>query len=338
MNKLLKYDTQHIRVFSHDEQFIKLSHYEDEFLMIADCLFAQSATLKVSDKQMQECHDLVNALKKQQYRMVINYDNTHLSFSVSYLENHYEYSFTEEQIICWQELFIESTKSFATADNFNLPHHGKKTMILFFEELQIPIPSSLTVLEVYYTNQFFCIPFEFLYGVFMVKQYIPSSIDTELSKIHRVAIMYDPDLELSKEESLNTLKLLEKRAYILDQHNPDLVLVSAHGMIDQDKSYLVNDVLESLVLEKSPKVIIFNSCLLAQCPQGIIQNFLDKGCVVIASPFYTLCNKTIFGPLLRFLNDSSGDSVWKALMMLKIFYPRIYRYFRIYIPYNDCEK
>jgi hypothetical protein len=172
----------------------------------------------------------------------------------------------------------------------------------------------------------------------MVKQYIHSSINAQIARIHRAAIMYDPDLDLSKEESLYTLKLLEKRAYILDQHNPDLVLVSAHGMIDQDKSYLVNKVLESLVLEKSPKVIIFNSCLLAQCPQGIIQNFLDKGCVVIASPFYTLCNKTIFGPLLRFLNDSSGDSVWKALMILKIFYPRIYRYFRIYIPYNDCEK
>ena len=335
MNKLLKYDTQHIRVFSHDEQFIKLSHYEDEFLMIADCLFAQSATLKVSDKQIQECHNLVNGLKNDPYRMVIKYDKAHLNFSVSYLEKHYEYSFTEEQIFCWQELFTESTKSFATADNFNLPHHGKKTMILFFEELQIPIPSSLTVLEVYYPNQFFYVPFEFLYGIFMVKDYMPSSVDTEISKIHRVAIMYDPDLKLSKEESLYMLKLLEKRSYILDQHNPDLVLVSAHGMVDQDKSYLVNDVLESLILEKSPKVIVFNSCLLAQCPQGIIQTFLDKGCVVIASPFYTLCHKTIFGPLLRFLNDTSGDSVWKSLMMLKIFYPRIYRYFRIYIPHKN---
>ena len=335
MNRLLKYDTQHIRVFSHDEQFMKLSHYEDSFLMIADCLFAQSSTRKVSDKQIQQCHDLVNGLKNPHYRMIINYDKAHLSFSVSYLENHYEYFFTEEQIICWQELFTESTKSFTIADNFNLPHHGKKTMILFFKELQIPIPPSLTVLEVFYSNQFFYIPFEFLYSVFMVKQYIHSSIEAQSSNIQRAAIMYDPDLKLSKEESLHMLKLLEKRAYRLDQHDPDLVLVSAHGMIDQNKSYLVNDVLESLVEEKLPKIIIFNSCLLAQCPQGIIQSFLDKGCVVIASPFYTLCNKTIFGPLLRFLNNTSGDSVWKALMMLKVFSPRIYRYFRVYIPYKD---
>ena len=338
MNKLLKYDTQHIRVFSHDEQFMKLSHYEDDLLMIADFLFAQSAALKVSDKQIQQCHNLVKGLQNPAYRMVINYDKARLSFSVSYLENHYEYSFTEEQIICWQELFSESTKSFTIADNFDLPHHGKKIMILFFKELKIPIPSSLTVLEVCYSNQFFFIPFEFLYSVFMVKQYINSFIDTQSSEIHRAAIMYDPDLKLSKEESLYTLKLLEKRSYRFDQQNPDLVLVSAHGMIDQEKSFLVNEVLESLVLEKSPKVIIFNSCLLAQCPQGIIQSFLDKGCVVIASPFYTLCHKTIFGPLLRFLNNSSGDSVWKALIMLKVFYPRIYRYFRVYIPYNNIKK
>lgn len=337
MNKLLKYDTQHIRVFSHDDQFMKLSHYEDDFLMIADCLFAQSATLKVSDKQIQQCHDLVNALQIPHYRIVINYDNTHLNFSVSYLENHYEYSFTEEQIICWKELFAESTRSFATADNFDLPHHGKKIMILFFKELQISIPSSLTVLEVYYPNQFFFIPFEFLYSIFMVKQYINSSINVQSSEIDRVAIMYDPDLELSKEESLYTLKLLEKRSYRLDQQDPDLILVSAHGMIDQSKSFLVNDVLESLVEERLPKVIVFNSCLLAQCPQGVIQTFLDKGCVVIASPFYTLCNKTIFGPLLRFLNNSSGDGVWKTLILLKVFYPRIYIYFRIYIPYKDLK-
>ncbi len=338
MNKLLKYDTQHIRVFSHDDQFMKLSHYEDSFLEIADCLFAQSATLKVSDKQIHQCHDLVNGLKNDPYRMVIKYDKAHLNFSVFYLKNHYEYSCTEEQILCWQELFTESTRSFTTADNFDLPHHGKKTMILFFEELQIPIPSSLTILEVYYPNQFFFIPFEFLYSIFMVKHYIQSSNDTQFSRIHKVAIMYDPDLELSKEESLYTLKLLEKRSYSLDQHDPDLVLVSAHGMIDQHKSFLVNDVLESLVLEKSPKVIIFNSCLLAQFPQGIIQNFLDQSCVVIASPFYILCHKTIFGPLLRFLNNTSGDSVWKSLLMLKVFYPRIYRYFRVYIPYKDMNK
>ncbi|MGL5956331.1 MAG: hypothetical protein ACRC0X_06990, partial [Brevinema sp.] len=55
-----------------------------------------------------------------------------------------------------------------------------------------------------------------------------------------------------------------------------------------------------------------------------------KGSIVIASPFYTLCEKTIFGPLLRFLNNSSH--IWTAFCLLKIFYPKIYKYFRIYFP------
>ncbi len=338
MNNLLKYDTQHVRVFNRDNQFMKFSHYEDRLLVIADSLFAQSSTLKVSDKNIQQCHDLIDSLENNHYYMVINYDNTHLSFTISYEKNHYEYVLTQKQLIYWQELFQESTKSFTMADNFDLPHHGKKIMILFFKELQIPIPTSLTVLKIYYSNQFFFIPFEFIYSIFIVKHYIISAVKIQSSRIHSASIMYDPELELSKDESLHTLKLLEKRSYILDYKTPDLILVSAHGGVDQYKSYLLNDVLESLLEQNSSKIIIFNSCLLAQCTQGLIQNFLDKGCVVIASPFYTLCQKTIFGPLLRFLNNSSGDSVWMSLILLKIFYPRIYRYFRIYIPYKKHCK
>ncbi|MGL5956368.1 MAG: hypothetical protein ACRC0X_07185, partial [Brevinema sp.] len=320
MMYLLRYDNRHIRVFQNHKNFIKFSHFQDELIPITDSLFAQSSSIKISSSQIQRCFALLETTDP--YLITIYYQQEELLFDIHTPNFSVKQSLSKIQQQYWSHLFFQQTKNFAQFDYLGIAHQGQFIMERFFEELQIPIPKTLTILEISYPEDFYFIPFEFLYNYFFVKIFITAKQETLSPKmIQTVSIMFDPDLELAYEESFSILKLLEKRAFRLDHKTADLLLVSAHGAINHTLSYLENQTLESLITEFSPHLVIFNSCELAYQPSGIIQHFLDKGSIVIASPFYTLCEKTIFGPLLRFLNNSSH--IWTAFCLLKIFYPKI---------------
>ncbi|MGL4676984.1 MAG: hypothetical protein ACRCWI_04890 [Brevinema sp.] len=326
---LLRYDTRHIRVFQENLSFIKFSHFQDELLPIADSLFAQSSSIKITPKQIQNCFPLLEL--NQAYLITIYHKNNDLLFDIQTPNFSHQYSLSKADQQYWSHLFSEQIEIFSRSDYLGIVHQGQSIMESFFEQLGIPLPSIPTILEISYRENFYFIPFEFLYPYFFVKVFIVSKTGLLLPKmIHSTSIMFDPNLELAYEESLYILKLLEKRSLQLNNKKAELLLVSAHGATSEGRSYLENQTLESLIIELSPHIVIFNSCVLARQPQGIIQHFIDKGTIVIASPFYTLCKKTIFAPILRFITNSGNT--WTAFCLLKIFYPKIYKYFRIYFP------
>ncbi len=319
---LLRYDTQHIRAFQKDSSSIKFSHFQDDLLPLAPTLFAKSTSIKITSKQIDHC---LSFLQREIYKINISYQNGELTITTPHKQKTLSVAHTNY----WGNLFIEQTKNFSISNYFNVNHQGQFIMEEFLKEFDISL--SPKTLHIHYTDEFFFIPFEFVYKYFYVKIFLPSPNNPTPSPIKDVSILHDPNLELALDESLYTVQLLEKRNLHLTKNNtPDLALISAHGIIDNNHSLLENPTTQSLTTYLSPKIIVFNSCILAQQPQGIIQHFLDQGTIVIASPFYTLCEKTIFSPLLRFITDTK--SIWIAFCMLRIFYPNIYQYFRIYFP------
>ncbi len=320
---LLTYDTQHIRVLEKNSSSFEFSHFQDELLPLAPTLFDNSTSIKIAQKQIDHC---ISFLQREIYKINISYKNGELTITTP----HKQKTLSPAHTNYWSNLFIEQTKNFSVSNYFELTHQGQFIMEEFLKEFDISL--SPKILHIHYIDEFFFIPFEFVYKYFYVKIFLPSTNNPTPSPIKDVSILYDPNLELAQDESLYTIYLLlEKRNLHLTKNNtPDLALISAHGTIDNNISKLENPETQSQTTYLSPKIIVFNSCLLAQQPQGIIQHFLDQGTIVIASPFYTLCEKTIFSPLLRFITDTK--SIWTAFCMLRIFYPNIYQYFRIYFP------
>lgn len=332
---LLKYDTRHIRAFQYQKPFIQFSHLQDNLLPLANILFASSASLKINNSQLQQCIHLISLLEKPSYTITITYKNNILEiFYQTPCGFNSTHSFSSENLELWHKEFTNAIKEFSLAQLYNTKYSGKTIMEQFFKELSIELPSSMQILTVNYTNEFFFIPFEFLYRYYYITINLPSegSNSKEIELIKNIAIMYDPDLELAQEESLYMFKLLEKRGFVFNNQQPDVALISAHGQIVNHKSMLQNTTLQELTHEINPQLIIFNTCLIGQQNSGIIQEFINKKTITIASPFFTLCSKTIFSPLLRFLTNTSTQSITIAFWILKIFYPNIYQYFRIYIP------
>ncbi len=319
---LLSYDTRHIRVMDRNTP-VEFSHFQDDLLPLAPTLFAKSASIKITQKQIDHC---LSFLQREIYKISISYKNNELTITTP----HKQKTLSSAHTKYWENLFIEQTKSFSISNYFGITHQGTFIMEEFLKEFDIPL--SPKILHIHYIDEFFFIPFEFVYKYFYVKIFLPSQNNPTPSPIQNISILHDPNLELSIDESLKSFKvLLEKRFFRLVKNNtPDLALISAHGIIDNNISRLENTETQSQTTYLSPKVIVFNSCILAQQPHGVIQHFLDQGTIVIASPFYTLCEKTIFLPLLRFVTDTK--SIWIAFCMLRVFYPNIYQYFRIYFP------
>ena len=335
---LLKYDTHHIRAFVSNQDFIEFSHYVDDLLPLADILFTSSSSLKISSQRLKNSKILLNILQKPPSTLILHYDQTKLQIKFISSERYIEKTISEDRVLHWRNVFQKDVTNFSLNASFNLPHQGPKNILLFLEELGIVIESHLELWEVFYPEDFFFVPFEFENRL-LIRHKVPYTDilyrGQECLPIKKVSIMFDPELVLSKEESSYTLKLLEKRSFKLDRENSNILLVSAHGTIHQGLGLLENETLEELIKEQDPEVIVFNSCVLAQETKGILEHFLSKGSKVIASPFYTLCEKTIFSPLLRFLSHTSNDKVWKSFAILKIFYPNIYRYFRYLEPYEN---
>ncbi len=319
---LLRYDTKHIRAFKKDISSIKFSHFQDDLLPLAPTLFAKSSSIKITPKQIDCC---VSFLQREIYKINISYQNHSLTVTTP----HKQTTLSPAHTNYWRNLFTTQTQDFSIYNYFNVRHQGQFIMEEFLKEFDISL--SPKILHVHYIDEFFFIPFEFVYKHFYVKIFLPSTNNPTPSPIKNVTILYDPNLELSLDESVYTTQLLEKRNLLLIKNNtPDLALISAHGTINNHTSKLENPEIHSLTTYLTPKIIVFNSCILAQQPHGIIQHFLNQGTIVITSPFYTLCEKTIFSPLLRFITDTK--SIWTTFCMLRIFYPNIYQYFRIYFP------
>lgn len=325
---LARYDTQHIRIFYNHQNSLKFSHNEDSLLSLAPYLFAQSAQCKIHSSHLNKLNHLNKALQVPPIKLTITSRENYLTIS---LDNQ-TYHLSSKRIDYWSSMFQEQTLLFTTAEQFQLPHRGKELLQEFFAEIGLTTPLGLSVLEVYYPEDFFFIPFEFCYHQYLVKIFLSSSNNPQPNTSLSSSVVFDPLLPLAKEESIHVLSLLDKRSFRKDNQNPALLLVSAHGLIDNDCSALQNKTLEEIVRDKSPNVLIFNSCLLAQKPHGIIDHFIQQGSIVIASPFYTLNNKTIFAPLLRFIYSLDPHDLWMSFIMLKVFYPHIASYFRYYIP------
>ncbi|MGL4561403.1 MAG: hypothetical protein ACRCV0_03835 [Brevinema sp.] len=301
-------------------------------MMLAPYLFSYSAHLPFSQQKLEKYRALVNALQqKSQYTLTIYYDDD-LIFTFQNQEQKITSSMSSQRAFYWSDQFHQATKMASIYDSLNVNDQREELLLRFLEEMGISFPQEFFILNVIYQGRYFYVPFEFLSGKVLPK-HIFCCLDTITQQsIHsqerlKFAMMFDPDLATSYPESLKVLKLLEIKDFSFDQQYPDIILVSAHGAIDEKSNFLENKSLEEIIKNISlPKIIIFNCCLLAQKHEGIIKYFTDQGTDVIASPFYTLADKTIFPALLRFFIPNGN--MFEIFAVAGIFYPRLFRYFR----------
>jgi len=322
---LLKYDNNHIRAYYKDKDFIQFSHFEDRLLPLVKVLFVTSASICLTTRQIDLCYYLIDK-NTADYQLILDYQQSlHISLSSSNLQYDYEM----DQIRCqyWQDIFNNDADNFSLYNVLGLQSQGKSNLYKFLKEIKFPIPKYPCKMKILYKNRYFFIPIEFS-SLFFVVHVIEDEYNYKNTDLKNVSIMYDPDLQFAYEDSLNILKIIEKCNLSLNMSNPDILLISAHGIIDKE-SHLENKELELLIESQTPKITIFNSCLLGRKYKGIISDFIQKESMIIASPYYILANKTIFPPMLRFLYDL--DCIYYTFQIMKIFYPNIGKYFRLFI-------
>ncbi len=325
--KLLRYDTRNVRSFKSDGDFIKPDGFFNNLLPLARELFANSSSLNILPKQMSQCSELAEYLSAAHSNIIISW-NEHLEMVFAFEGVYASRRLDRKSAEKWHDIFMELCGAFSLYNSLGKDYDCKSKVEEFFSELEISIPKG--ILRVRYTDNFYFIPFEFLdMYVYIEMKAGQNALCTK--NLKQVSIHYDPDLHTAESESRHTVELLKLRNFRLNYKDPELLLVSTHSSVANGKSYLINEELEKRVRLVSPKLAVFNSCIIAHQPAGLIQHFLDKGSLVIASPFFTLCSKTIFSPLLRFLEKD----VLTAFFLIRIFYPDIYKYFRIYIPYRS---
>lgn len=325
---LLKYDIRHIRAFIFKNNKLIFSHFEDSLLPLSKYLFSTSSTIQISKNILNKCHCFRFALSYSPYKLILSFNHS-LCIIFESDDQQIYFEMSADRAMYWKTIFEEDMENAPIYDSLNLLHPGKEHLIEFFHECGINIQKYLRIIDVYYEGDFFCLPLEFLSEHIIPRHFIKSENQNpkkSSSKIEKFSMIYDPDLERAHEESLKIINLLKLKQLELDMYHPDILMVSAHGLIDATKSFLPNETLEDLIDQIYPQIVIFNSCLLAQKSLGVIQKFLDKGSDVIASPFYTSIDKTIFGPLLRFLHVE-GDMFY-IFAIASLFYPRISKYFR----------
>ncbi len=323
--KLLRYDTHRIRTFVREGDFIKFEGFSDFLKPIADLMFANSNSLYITKKQMKDCRELASVKGRDELEISFNKD---LNIVFKSGGNAVFRTMDEDKAAEWQNRFQGLCGAFSMANYLNKSHKGREVLEEFLSELDIK-PSG-KILKIKYMDKFYFAPFEFLDLYFYIE--MPALKNAESTKeLKQISIYYDPELHTAESESMHFVELIKLRNYKLNTKNPELLLVSTHSRIENGISRLDNEELEKRIKLLKPKLVIFNSCVIAQNPEGIVQYFLDMGCTVLASPFYTLCSKTIFSPIFRFLD---GD-ILTTFFLVKIFYPKIYKYFRIYIPYKN---
>lgn len=329
---LLKYDTQHVRVFRYKNGFIEFLYFQDELLLLSDLLFSHSSSLIISREQLKKLFEYLN-ISSVHNLFLYHADSGELVVQHLNPEKESIYTLEKSRVKYWSDIFRRETEKFSTFQNFSLPYFGRNYLENFLKEVGLVIPENITILKIFYYGKFFFIPFELIYDCFLIEHIVPGDVCKGRKLIKKVGMFLDPDLEVSKREFLDMRALIEKRGFLFSNKNPDLLLISAHGMRGEC-SKLKNEALEAKVRELCPEIIVFNSCALGQEFEGLIAFCMSKGIKVIASPFDVLSNKTILGPILKFIKFSDKEHVWHTFLMLRIFYPTIYSYFRYYTSEN----
>ncbi|MGL4389143.1 MAG: hypothetical protein ACRCTJ_07110 [Brevinema sp.] len=325
---LLNFDGRHIRSFETKDNFLSFVSFEDELKELAPYLFTLSADITISPTTLQKCYQLASAQKNHHYSLSIFYDSD-LKFVFQRNDSSDTYKMSHERFKYWQEQFYRISQEFTLYHIVGIRAHHIDIIINFFEELELKIPDYYFLCDVIYEDKYIYIPFEFLNHRFLTQHVVKKQKNSihARSNIHSFGMYFDPDLEGSYPESLKVLKLLEMRNFQLNQKTPNIMFVSAHGIIDEGLSLLQNQTLEAIIKDlPNPELIVFNSCLLSQEGTGIIEYFIKNNTDIIASPFYVPMEKTIFPALLRFFSIK-GD-FFTIFAVANLFNSTLSKYFR----------
>ncbi|MGL4394294.1 MAG: hypothetical protein ACRCS8_03625 [Brevinema sp.] len=315
---LLRFDGRHIRSYKAKDDFLSFARFEDELEPLAPYLFAHSTDITISHNTLQKCYALVKAPR---YTLRVFHSN-----ELKIVFQNQICSLSEERLSFWKEKFAHISDKATLFELLNLRGRAQEMLQDFLDELGLVFPQEFFLLDVIYEKQYIYIPFEFLSQRFIAKHIVPKTTPKPNISPRSFGMFFDPDLEASYPESLKVLELLQLRRLVLDQQNPDILFVSAHGHIQDGEAHLVNETLEEIVKDLAPVLTVFNSCLLAREERGILSLILEKGGDVIASPFYVPMEKTIFPIFLRFF-VREGD-FFEIFALASLFNPRLAKYFR----------
>lgn len=312
---LLRYDTRHIRAFRREGDFLKPDSFFDELLPLAPGLFASSSSLRLNASLMQKLLQLSRLLKTPPVNLeVLRHSPLRLRLGEK------EYALDLERTEFWRKVFAEDTGFHTAACRFGLPHQGKQHLEAFFAELGITLPPAILAVE----EKGFFLPLEFLAGsvfCFHKKRGVPAS-----GKWGSLHLLYDKNLLYAQEDAERVAYLIQKRGVRSDAQNPDILLVADHGHAD---GRLENFVLEEKVLAFKPRLTVVNSCSAAQ---GAFAHKMAGACIL--SPYETEADKSVFAPLLRFLQGLGNRDLFTAFTLACLFYPNMANYYRIYLPTN----
>lgn len=325
---LLRSDNRHIRVYTNKNNQIKFCCLEDELLPLKSNLFASSSSLKADHAEIEQIKKFIYA---ETYFVQINYQSE-LEILIQCKYKKFHFVLSEERTKFWKQRFIEDTELFPIYDSFGLQNHqGRNHILEFLDEIQIALPNTYIKLFITYGQKYFFIPFEFASDSLLAIHCQHKHYD-ETGPFKTISLIYNKELYGAPTESEKIAYLTDKRNFIIDNIQPELLFVADHGIIENDQGKLTHHKIEERIKNISPKLTVLNSCHLARVKNGIIFHFLNKNSVVIASPFRTPAHKSVFSPLLKFLYGYSYHDIVNSFAITGIFYPSVRKYFRIFLP------
>lgn len=325
---LLRSDNRHIRAYTNQKNQIKFFRLEDELLPIKNNLFASSSSLKADDSEIEQ---LKNFIYAETYLVQVNYQSE-LEILIQCKHKKFCYILSEERTKFWKQRFIEDTELFPIYDSFGLKNHqGRNHILEFLDEIQFALPNNYIKLFITYGQEYFFIPFEFASDL-LLAIHCQNKHSDETGLFKTISLIYNKELYGAPTESEKIAYLTDKRNFIIDNVQPELLFVADHGTIENNQGKLVHNKIEEKIKNTSPKLTVLNSCHLARIKNGIIFHFLNKNSVVIASPFRTPAHKSVFSPLLKFLYGYSYNDIVNSFAITGIFYPSVRKYFRIFLP------